>query len=118
MIPLWAGCAILLTVAIIAYGYRARRQSKFTKLRGPPRRSYLYGYTDILHSTFDQGPIFEEWSKEYGLVYQLPSPLAMTKVVVMDPKAIAHIFGNDTYGFRQTPLGRLNLSILVRRNIV
>lgn len=113
----WAGYAVFVSLSILYYGYRAYRRSKYTKLRGPPRRSYLYGYAKVLQQAFDQAPVLEGWSKEYGLVYNLPSPLGKNKVIVMDPKALAYICNNDTYGFRQTALARQNFEIMVRVDV-
>lgn len=118
MIPLWVACALLLSFGIITYGYNARRRARYTQLRGPPRRSYIYGYADVLQKAYDQTSVFEEWSKEHGSVFRLPVPLGKSRVVVMDPKAINHIWNNDTYGFQQTPLGRLTISLLVCSPVV
>lgn len=114
MSPRWAGYAVVISLSILFYGYRVRRRSNRTKLRGPPRRSYLYGYAKVLRKAIDQAPILEGWSKEHGLVYNLPSPLGKNRVVVMDPKALAHICNSDTYEFRQTAIVHQNLEFMVR----
>ena len=113
MPSLWIATGSLLLLVAAANGVKyARRRAKSTRLRGPARASLLYGCAEVVESTEDPAALFEQWSKDYGLVYKLPSPLGKSKVVVMDPKAIAHIFGKDTYGYHQTPMWHLNLTRL------
>lgn len=114
MPSLWIVTASLLLLVAAASGVKyARRRAKSTRLRGPGRASLLYGCANIIENTENQALLFEQWSKDYGLIYKVPTPLGKSEVIVMDPKAIAHIFGKDTYGYHQTPMSRLNLTRLV-----
>ena len=114
MPSLWIVTGSLLLLVAAANGVKyARRRAKSTRLRGPARPSLLFGCAKVIENTDEQALLFEQWSKDYGLVYKLPTPLGKSSVVVMDPKAIAHIFGKDTYGYHRTPMSNLSTSRMV-----
>ncbi|KAH7881865.1 cytochrome P450 [Phlebopus sp. FC_14] len=84
----------------------ARRRFMTTRLRGPPSPSLLYGVgKDVLESP-DAGSMHEAWAAEYGVVYEIPSSLGQRKIVLCDPKAIAHCYARDTWTYVVTPLTR------------
>lgn len=114
MSPLWAVTgACLLFAAVAGIMKCARRRAGATRLRGPPSPSFVYGCAKVVQEADDHALPFEQWANEFGPVYNLPSPMGASVVVVMDPKAIAHIYGRDTYGYHQMPLGRVLLERVV-----
>ncbi|KAG6375299.1 hypothetical protein JVT61DRAFT_3524 [Boletus reticuloceps] len=76
---------------LLQWLYTTRRKSHTTQLRGPPSESFLYGVGKRILSAEDSGAIYEAWAQEYGPVYAAPStPLGSKKIILCDPKAIAH----------------------------
>ncbi|KAI9572414.1 cytochrome P450 [Boletus coccyginus] len=84
----------------------SRRQLRTTQLRGPPSESFLYGVGKRILDADDPGAAYEAWAQEYGPVFTIPSTLGSNKIVLCDPKAIAHFFSKDTWTYIQTPLSR------------
>ncbi|KAG1729808.1 hypothetical protein EDB19DRAFT_1742502, partial [Suillus lakei] len=41
---------------------------------------------------------------EYGIVYMIQSVLGQTRIVLCDPRAIAHFYARETWTYVQTPL--------------
>ena len=74
-----------------------------TPLRGPPRTSPLFGVTRLIRLSPNPREIYATWVKEYGSVFRIPLPFGSEAVVVTDPKAVAHIFGKDTFVYVKTP---------------
>jgi hypothetical protein len=81
-----------------------RRRFKTTQLRGPPRTSFIYGVSHDLASSNDSGGMYERWATEYGVAYMIPSVLGQTRVVLCDPRAIAHFYARETWTYVQTSL--------------
>ena len=68
-----------------------------TKLTGPPSKNWLFGVSKEVFDG-DNGAIYEAWASEYGPVYEIAGPLGERRVVLTDPKAIAHCYAKpDTY---------------------
>jgi len=82
----------------------SRGQLRTTQLRGPPSESFLYGVGKRTLDPDDAGAAYEEWAQEYGPVFTVPSTLGGDRVVLCDPKAIAHFYSKDTWTYIQTPL--------------
>ncbi|KAG1742259.1 cytochrome P450 [Suillus paluster] len=95
-----------------------RWRLKTTRLRGPPRSSFLYGVSNDLLSSKDSAGMYECWAKEYGVVYMIPRVLGQTRIVLCDPKAVAHCFARDAWTYVQTPLGLMLVEILVGRGLL
>ena len=72
-----------------------RRNLHTTCLQGPPRKSFLFGYSMVAFGSSDAGSIYEEWAKEYGPVYAVPTMLGGKKIMLCDTKAIAHCRARD-----------------------
>jgi len=81
-----------------------RWRLKTTQLRGPPRTSLIYGVSNDLASSKDSAMMYEHWAQEYGAVYMTPSVLGQTKIVLNDPRAIAHFYARESWTYVQTPL--------------
>ncbi|KZO93800.1 cytochrome P450 [Calocera viscosa TUFC12733] len=83
---------------IFALVRRLFLRSKSTKLAGPKRTSWLWGYTrDLLAGV--SGDYFEQWQKEFGDVYCIPSAGGGERTVFMDSRAISYILNTNAYNF-------------------
>ncbi|KAG2125569.1 cytochrome P450 [Suillus cothurnatus] len=81
-----------------------RWRLRTTQLRGPPRTSLIYGVSNDIASSKDSAMMYEHWAQEYGAVYMTPSVLGQTKIVLNDPRAIAHFYARESWTYVQTPL--------------
>ena len=90
------------------------RQIRTTQLWGPPSESFLYGVGKRILDADNSGAIYEAWVQEYGPVYAIPSTLGSEKIVLNDPKAIAHFYAKDTWTYIQTRAVRKGLAGFVR----
>ncbi|KAG2144209.1 cytochrome P450 [Suillus clintonianus] len=81
-----------------------RWRFKTTQLRGPPSTSLVYGVSRDLSTSPDSGTMYEHWAEEYGVAYMIPSVLGQTKIILCDPRAIAHFFARETWTYVKTPL--------------
>lgn len=91
----------------------ARRRARTTHLSGPPSKSLIFGFPEFF-TTPDSPEIYEAWAEAYGAAYQVPSILGTTRIVLCDPKAIAHFYAKETTTYILTPLGRFVTSMVVR----
>ncbi|KAF9224554.1 cytochrome P450 [Gyrodon lividus] len=94
-----AAAALAALWAVITAVRVARRRLKTTRLRGPSSTSLLYGVGKDLAESSDAGAMYEAWVEEYGVVYQVPSTLGQTRIVLADPKAIAHFYARETWTY-------------------
>jgi hypothetical protein len=39
--------------------------------------------------------VTEEWADEYGGVYRRPGPFGTNELIIVDPKAVGHVFSNS-----------------------
>ncbi|KIM68469.1 hypothetical protein SCLCIDRAFT_1209280 [Scleroderma citrinum Foug A] len=84
----------------------ARRKSKTTRLRGPPRTNLIYGVSKDLFKSSTTGFLFEQWAKEYGPVYEVPTTLGGNRIVLCDLKAIAHFCAREPWTYALLPFIR------------
>ena len=113
----WALDASVACIAIwtlLQWLRTSRRQLRTTQLRGPPSESFLYGVGKRILDADDSGSLYEAWAQEYGPVYAVPSTLGSERVVLCDPKAIAHFYSRETWTYIQTPFTKRNLAVSVR----
>jgi hypothetical protein len=89
------------------------RTSRTTRLHGPPDGNILLGCTRMLHDVDDPGLRFNDWTGRYGHVYEIKSFLNSKRLVLCDPKAIAHFYARDTVVYGNTPYVRFFLDIFV-----
>ena len=92
----------------------SRQQLRTTQLRGPHSESFLYGVGKRILDAGDSGAIYEAWAQEYGPVYAVPSSLGRKRIVLCDPKAIAHFYSKETWTYIQTPFAKEALAMFVR----
>ncbi|KAH9936872.1 cytochrome P450 [Epithele typhae] len=117
--PLWQ-LALLGGAAYAAttwYG-AARRRARATPLAGPLRPSWLFGVTKQVLNNPDAPAIYEGWVEEYGAVFVAPAPLGATRVVLTDPKAVAHFYAAETWTYVQTKLARVAIEGLFGRGLL
>ncbi|KAG1729407.1 cytochrome P450 [Suillus lakei] len=95
-----------------------RWRLKTTQLRGPPRTSFVYGVSNDLASSKDSATMYEHWAQEYGVAYMIPSVLGQTKIVLSDPKAIAHFYARESWTYARTPLSLVMIEKLVGRGVL
>lgn len=76
-----------------------RRRFRTTRLRGPKSTSLLFGVGKELFASPDTGTIFEEWSKKYGVAYEVPMIFGRRRIVLCDPKAAAYLLSRDTWSY-------------------
>jgi hypothetical protein len=90
--------------AFVKVSRALRWRLKTTQLRGPPRTSLIYGVSHDLVSSQDSGAMYERWATEYGVAYTIPGVLGQNRIVLCDPRAIAHFYARETWTYVQTPL--------------
>lgn len=100
------------TWTLIRLARTARRRARTTPLNGPPSKNPLLGFPEFF-STPDSPEIYEAWAEKYGAVYQIPSVLGTTRIVLCDPKAVAHFYAKETTTYILTPLGKFVTSMVV-----
>ncbi|KAF9237034.1 cytochrome P450 [Melanogaster broomeanus] len=74
-----------------------RWRPKTTRLRGPPSPSVVFGFAKDLLESPDAGAMYEAWGEEYGVVYQVPTVLGQSRIILADPRAIAHFYARETW---------------------
>ena len=57
--------------------------------------------------------MLENWAQEYGPVFRVPIALGRNQLVLCDPKAMAHIYSKETYGYVQSGFARIFIESLV-----
>lgn len=105
-------CAAIWT--LLRWVRTSRHQLRTTQLRGPPSESFLYGVGKRIVDTEDSGAVYEAWVQEYGPVYEVPSTLGSKKILLCDPKAIAHFYAKEPWTYDKTQFARKALANLVR----
>jgi len=102
-----------LCVAVFLVANARRGTLQLTPLRGPKSKSILFGVSRYLINAEDSADIYETWASQYGLVYQVPGILGYRRVVLCDPKAVAHFFSRETTTYVHPPTTKLLVRKLV-----
>ncbi|KAG1742242.1 cytochrome P450 [Suillus paluster] len=113
-----ATCSFAALWAFVKAVMALRWRLKTTRLRGPPRSSFVYGVSNDLVSSKDSAAMYERWAKEYGVVYVIPRVLGRTRIVLCDPRAIAHFFARDTWTYVQTSFGLTLVEISIGKGLL
>ncbi|KAI5985871.1 cytochrome P450 [Pisolithus albus] len=92
------GLAAIWALRAVIQAFR-RRRFRTTRLRGPKSTSLLFGVAKELFTSPDTGTIFEEWSKKYGVAYEVPMIFGRRRIVLCDPKAAAYLLSRDTWSY-------------------
>ena len=93
-----------------AYRFRARS----TPLAGPPSTSWIFGVSKSHINNPDAPAIYEDWVAQYGPVFRAPAAFGSSRLILTDPKAIAHFYSVETWTYVQTSLSRIAIEKLVR----
>ncbi|KIJ12886.1 hypothetical protein PAXINDRAFT_100954 [Paxillus involutus ATCC 200175] len=105
----------IFTWSLIHLAHLVRRRARTTPLKGPPSNSLIFGFPEILMSA----DVYESWAAQYGPVFQVPSLLGTSRILLCDPKAIAHFYARDTTTYILTPLANFMTCMLVgKRNLL
>lgn len=99
-----------LAAAILAFriAYLAKHKGlRTTRLRGPS--GGLFGVEKVLFESPDSTALYETWYKEYGAVYEVPMMLGQRRIVLCDPKALAHFYGKDSWSYTLKPAEKIGL---------
>jgi hypothetical protein len=80
-------------------------------LQRPPLQ--LRGLKKRLAEVMDSGATYERWAQEYGAVYSLNGILGRGRIMITDPKAAAHFFSRETFGYVQSNFSKIALGNLV-----
>ena len=103
-----------LLYVVIHSARKSLRRMRTTQLNGPPNESFLFGMTKVIRRADDYGAIFEKWAGEYGAVYRIQSMFNSSRVVLCDPKAIAHFYSKETFVYVNSKSSKLFIANLVR----
>jgi len=87
----------------------SRKHVTTTKLRGPARKSRLYGVGRIIEESQDASSLFEQWENDYGPVYTIPHALGSSQVILCDPKAASYMLARDTLVYDHPPVTKAGL---------
>ncbi|KAJ7679281.1 cytochrome P450 [Mycena polygramma] len=82
------------------------------RLQGPPSPSFVYGHTKEILESHSLAELYDGWAKTYGSVYQVCGPLGTTRLVVCDPRVIAHVLALDSWNYSHPPLAQLQITSL------
>ncbi|KAF9233331.1 cytochrome P450 [Melanogaster broomeanus] len=113
-----AAAALAAIWALLTAVRIARQRLKTTRLRGPPSRSMLYGVGKDLLESPDPGAMYEAWAEEYGAVYQVPTTLGQSRIILADPRAIAHFYARGAWTYVVTPVSKKFLERTFGRGIL
>ncbi|KAF9530906.1 cytochrome P450 [Crepidotus variabilis] len=97
---------------------RKSKNIKGTSLNGPISPSFLFGYYRQLTESEDDAAMYEEWAKAYGPAYVVPGGFGTKNIVICDPRANAHFYSKETFGYVQTKLARIFIENLMGRGLL
>jgi hypothetical protein len=89
-----------------------------TRLPGPPRQSFIHGYRAEYIESEDGAVLYEKWIAQHGPVIQIPWTLSRTRIVLTDPKAVAHFYARETFTYVQPSLSTNFLSSIFGKGIL
>jgi hypothetical protein len=96
---------VILTVSLaVAKLVIDRRSSHLATPRGPRSDSIFFG--NIREVVEDTATVTERWVSEYGYVFKVPAGFGTSRIMITDPKAVAHVFANDSFGYQRPTLGK------------
>ncbi|KAJ7476856.1 cytochrome P450 [Mycena galericulata] len=94
------------------------RNKPGTILNGPPSESLLFGLSRTVTKSSDAGVLFEQWSAQYGPVYQIPTSFGGRRIILCDPRAVNHFFSMERSVYIKTQLSRMIISRLFGRGLL
>lgn len=90
-----AAAAIAVSVGLYVRYFKSST-FKPTKLRGPPRTNFFFGYSREMFKLDECDPLCDKWEEEYGPVFEVPSVFGSSELLLADPKAVLHQFSMQT----------------------
>jgi hypothetical protein len=87
--------------------------NKTTPLNGPDNPSFLFGLYRRINESEDPGALYEEWALKYGPAFRVPGGFGSSRILICDPRANAHFYSKETFGYVQTKLSRVFIENLV-----
>ncbi|KAH8823549.1 cytochrome P450 [Flagelloscypha sp. PMI_526] len=108
--------ASFLTYSISSWFLGRRRRFRVTTaLPGPKRIHPFWGWTQTLVKMEDTTLQYDSWTKTFGGVFTIPTVLWNRRVVLADPKAVAHFFAHDPTVYVHNTLTRVLLDATHKR---
>lgn len=107
-----------LFLKVVRVWFSKWRGVRTTSLRGPASESILFGLSRVIRESEDASLLSEQWAREYGCAYRVPTALGSSRILLMDPKAVAHFYSKETFGYVQTPLARVFIENLFGRGVL
>lgn len=89
------------------------RRVKTTPIKGPARKSLIFGASRFLEESEDPALVYEKWANEYGVAFRVPIAMAGSTLVLFDPKAIHHFYSKETFRYVQTPMAKISIENFV-----
>ena len=87
--------------------------NKTIPLNGPGNPSILFGWYRRINESEDPSALYEGWALKYGPAFRLPGGFGSSRIVICDPRANAHFYSKETFGYVQNKLSRVFIEILV-----
>ncbi|KAF8700574.1 hypothetical protein AX14_000677, partial [Amanita brunnescens Koide BX004] len=97
---------LFVVVKLVQFVIDQLRGSRLPRLKGPSNNSPLFGRLRDLLASNDRGVVYQSWAEEYGAVYQIPAQLGERRIIICDPKAIAHFHSKDTFTYHALPFSK------------
>ena len=88
-------------------------RNKTLSLNGPDNPSILFGLYRRINESEDSSALYEEWSLKYGPAFRVAGGFGSSRIVICDPRANAHFYSKETFGYVQTKLSRVFIENLV-----
>ena len=108
---------LFVVVKLVQFVIDQLRGSRLPRLKGPSNNSPLFGRLRDLLASNDRGVVYQSWAEEYGAVYQIPAQLGERRIIICDPKAIAHFHSKDTFTYHALPFSKKFVKKFVSRYI-
>ncbi|KZT51839.1 cytochrome P450 [Calocera cornea HHB12733] len=109
--------ALLLAAYALRQAYIALTRTRTTPLPGPTPDSWLWGFSRAMFQG-DSAAMVAGWAEQYGAVFQIPGSLGSKRVVIADPKAVAHFYAHETFTYQQNQFSRHFLAALFGKGIL
>ena len=104
-----------LLVKVVRFVVNQVRSSRLPRLKGPSNNNFLFGRLRETFASKDRAALYQSWVDEYGDVYQIPAQLGGRRLILCDPKAIAHVQSRDTFTYHGLPFSKKFLKKFVSR---
>ncbi|KAF7313002.1 Cytochrome P450 [Mycena kentingensis (nom. inval.)] len=108
MAYLYPAVSLLAALAL----YRLIKRLRAIRLNGPSSPSFIFGNTKEIAEASNLAALYDEWAQMYGPVYRIRGPFGTDRLVVCDPKALAHHLALDSWKYSHPPLALLQIGML------